>query len=311
VQRPRENTKKPERAAEAANSWNDPDLSILDDRRGELPAFPLDVFSPRSREWAIKAAAGAGTKVDHVLVPLLAIASSLIGAARQIRPSRPWLEPFSTWTGVVGFSGTGKTPGLDVTKRALSKIERDRKHKTAELRRKHNSNAERARAAHKKWRAQVKEAVSRGEAAPPMPSDAAIPDEFVAPRLFTSNATVERIAVLLQVRPRGTLMICNELARDEIESALVTQMACTHAAAMAVLGRLGGAHGGDRNMAMMASAASRLVRAYAAQVEVLRRLKNGGSQFVRVEHVHVNEGGQAIVGNVQTSGSGPKDSNTL
>jgi hypothetical protein len=99
--------------------------------------------------------------------------------------------------------------------------------------------------------------------------------------------------------------------RDEIESALVTQMACTHAAAMAVLGRLGGAHGGDRNMAMMASAASRLVRAYAAQVEVLRRLKNGGSQFVRVEHVHVNEGGQAIVGNVQTSGSGPKDSNTL
>jgi hypothetical protein len=33
VQRPRENTKKPERAAEAANSWNDPDLSILDDRR--------------------------------------------------------------------------------------------------------------------------------------------------------------------------------------------------------------------------------------------------------------------------------------
>jgi hypothetical protein len=45
-----------------------------------------------------------------------------------------------------------------------------------------------------------------------MPNDAAIPDEFVAPRLFTSNATVERIAVLLQVRPRGTLMICDELA---------------------------------------------------------------------------------------------------
>jgi hypothetical protein len=27
-----------------------------------------------------------------------------------------------------------------------------------------------------------------------------------------------------------------------------------------------------------------------------RRLRNGGSQFVRVEHVHVNEGGQAVVG---------------
>jgi hypothetical protein len=36
--------------------------------------------------------------------------------------------------------------------------------------------------------------------------------------------------------------------------------------------------------------------------EALRRLRNGGSQFVRVEHVHVNEGGQAVIGNVSSSG---------
>ena len=41
-----------------------------------------------------------------------------------------------------------------------------------------------------------------------------------------------------------------------------------------------------------------LVRAYALQVETLRRLRNGGSQIVRVEHVHVNEGGQAVIGHV-------------
>ena len=35
------------------------------------------------------------------------------------------------------------------------------------------------------------------------------------------------------------------------------------------------------------------------QVEVLRRLRNGGQQFVRVEHVHVNDGGQAVIGNVK------------
>ena len=34
-------------------------------------------------------------------------------------------------------------------------------------------------------------------------------------------------------------------------------------------------------------------KAYATEVEVLRRLRNGGQQFVRVEHVHVNDGGQA------------------
>jgi hypothetical protein len=87
--------------------------------------------------------------------------------------------------------------------------------------------------------------------------------------------------------------------QDEVEWALVIQMACTHTAAMAVLSRLGGGHGPDRNIAIKASAASRLLRAYATQVEALRRLRNGGSQFVRVEHVHVNEGGQAVIGNVK------------
>src|SRR6188472_4378323 len=74
---------------------------------------------------------------------------------------------------------------------------------------------------------------------------------------------------------------------------------CTHTAAMAVLGRLGGGHGPDRSVATTASAACRLLRSYATQVEPLRRLRNGGSQFVRVEHVHVNEGGQAVIGNVK------------
>jgi hypothetical protein len=30
----------------------------------------------------------------------------------------------------------------------------------------------------------------------------------------------------------------------------------------------------------------------------------GGDQYVRVEHVHVNDGGQAVIGNVKTAGSG-------
>ena len=54
----------------------------------------------------------------------------------------------------------------------------------------------------------------------------------------------------------------------------------------------------------MASAAARLLRAYATQVEALRRLRNGGSQTVRVEHVYVNEGGQAIIGNVRSGTAG-------
>jgi hypothetical protein len=87
--------------------------------------------------------------------------------------------------------------------------------------------------------------------------------------------------------------------KDEIEAALAVQMACTHTAAMGVLAKLDVAFATERRVAAFGSAAARLLRAYAMQVEVLRRLRTGGQQFVRVEHVYVNDGGQAVIGNVQ------------
>jgi hypothetical protein len=60
--------------------------------------------------------------------------------------------------------------------------------------------------------------------------------------------------------------------------------------AMAILSRLEGTiSNGCRNV---------------AQVEAFRRLGHGGSQIVRVEHMYVNEGGQAIIGNVQRGVAG-------
>jgi hypothetical protein len=100
------------------------------------------------------------------------------------------------------------------------------------------------------------------------------------------NSGISEIAVNASLA-----FIEGEKPQGEVEGALVLQMACTHAAAMAVLATFAGAHA-DRNMVARASAAARLMRAYATQVETLRRLRSAGSQVVRVEHVHVNEGGQ-------------------
>ena len=51
--------------------------------------------------------------------------------------------------------------------------------------------------------------------------------------------------------------------RDEIEGALAVQMAATHSVAMAVLARIGGAHGGERSLTAATNAAARLLRAFA------------------------------------------------
>ena len=108
------------------------------------------------------------------------------------------------------------------------------------------------------------------------------------------NSGVSEIAV-----NSALSLIENAKPRDEIEGTLVIQMACIHSAAMAIAGRIGGGHGSDRHIAVMATAAARLMRTYAIQVEALRRLRGGGSsQLIRIEKVNVSEGGQAIIGNV-------------
>jgi Protein of unknown function (DUF3987)/Bifunctional DNA primase/polymerase, N-terminal len=194
-------------------TWDEPDFTLLDDRRGDLPAFPLDTLPASLHGWLLRAARGAGVTPGHVAVPLLGIASSLIGTARRVRASRSWSEPLAMWVALIGFSGTGKTPGIDVTRRVLSLIERDRKQKIAELQREHETRAQKAKAEKKKWEQAVAEAVEANLPAPAKPLEASEPGPFVAPRLSVSDSTIERIAVLLEARPQGMAFVADELAR--------------------------------------------------------------------------------------------------
>jgi hypothetical protein len=112
---------------------------------------------------------------------------------------------------------------------------------------------------------------------------------------------------LSEIAVNGSLAFIEDAKpRGEVECALVLQMACTHAASMAVLATLAGGYWPARNLVAKASAAGRLLRAYTIQVETLRRLRSGGSQLVRVEHVHVNEGGQAVIGPVAVDRTQPE-----
>jgi hypothetical protein len=94
--------------------------------------------------------------------------------------------------------------------------------------------------------------------------------------------------------------------KDEIEAMLAAQMAAVHAATMTFARRLNHVD----NLAQQDSAErafNKLARTFTAQVEALKRYRSRGEQTVRVEHVTVNEGGQAIVGHVQTrEGRGAK-----
>lgn len=91
--------------------------------------------------------------------------------------------------------------------------------------------------------------------------------------------------------------------QDELEAALAMQMVGCHSLSVEMLARARQESRVDLT-AQYANLAVKLQRTFTAQIEALARLRGGANQSVRVEHVHVHPGGQAIVGNVEAPGGG-------
>jgi hypothetical protein len=108
-----------------------------------------------------------------------------------------------------------------------------------------------------------------------------------------AKAIQSALALMLDIAPQGG-----------IEGMIATQMVAIHGVAMDLL-----ASGGTRSAHSIEVAdvrlkhAERLMRLFGLHMETLNRHrgKAPSEQKVTVEHVHVHEGGQAIVGNVTTA----------
>jgi hypothetical protein len=194
------------------HDWADPDWSLLDTQRGSLPEFLLEVLSPNLQEVIRRTSNGAGVTAAHVAVPLLGISSGLIGYSRRIRATASWVQPATCWTALVGYSGTGKTPGHNVTRRAAKEAERLRKKDEEKRKRDHETKKLAAKAVRDNWEKKVKEATETGLPPPEMPEAAVDPGKYVPIRLIVNDGTIERLAELLQARPHGIVLLRDELA---------------------------------------------------------------------------------------------------
>jgi hypothetical protein len=98
-------------------------------------------------------------------------------------------------------------------------------------------------------------------------------------------------------------------ARDVIKAMLAAQMVATHEAAMEAFRRAALAEQTFAGRELGLKYGDRLVRSFAVLTEALNRHRGKGSQqVVRVEHVTVQAGGQAIVGNISQGGGGQNQS---
>ena len=89
---------------------------------------------------------------------------------------------------------------------------------------------------------------------------------------------------------------------DGLQGMLAEQMVGTHFAGLESLRLLASAND-LRAREMYMKQAEKLMALYLKQITALTTLQGGGQQNIQVGQVNVAEGGQAIVGNVQTSAS--------
>jgi len=97
--------------------------------------------------------------------------------------------------------------------------------------------------------------------------------------------------------------------QDEVESMLAAQMAAVHMMTMDFTSRLANANTAQQQESAE-RALNKLARTFTTQMEALKRYRTGGQQKVTVEHVHVHEGGQAIVGHVEQKTGGGRRKKT-
>lgn len=126
---------------------------------------------------------------------------------------------------------------------------------------------------------------------------------LLAQQCFTVSGTSPEVR---DKEGEAVLLVAEIAPRDALEGILASQMAATHIAIMRHAGQLANAKHLE-TIELHERILTKLSRTFTAQMEALRKHRNGGKQVVTVQHVNVEDGGQAIVGNV-TTGEGNRGS---
>lgn len=126
-------------------------------------------------------------------------------------------------------------------------------------------------------------------------------DDFVTNAILQlSNVTTRKGEASIEGLNASLALVGAIAPENELEAALAAQMAATHELSMDMLRRAKAAQTRD-GLRDYGNLATKLSRTFTAQMKALSDWRRGGEQVVR--HVHVYEGGQAVVAeNVNVGG---------
>jgi hypothetical protein len=163
--------------------------------------FPTHLLPGALREFTECASTSIGCDPAVVALPALAAAASAIGNTRRIQLKPGWSEPSILWTAIVAESGRLKSPAFTLVQAAIDELQRQYLDRHALDIAAYDEELKRYEVRYREW------AKAHGEGALPIK-----PEVPVAQRLYTSDPTMEALAVLLQGRWRGLLLMRDELS---------------------------------------------------------------------------------------------------
>lgn len=165
-------------------------------------------------------------------------------------------------------------------------------------------------------------ALAHGEVARPVSAD--LPDKsFAIANTLDCSATAVALDAsmhrtdLLQGRHMDVVALGVDAAQsiqaeNSAEKMLAHQLAAAHRLSMEMMDRAMGWLNHSQNSQVASTEAARLMNASAKMMQTyqqglstLQRIRTGGQQTIQVQHVHVSQGGQAVIGNVQSGAALP------
>jgi len=131
-------------------------------------------------------------------------------------------------------------------------------------------------------------------------------DTMAAPGAAALDASYHRLELISSMGTNVAAMALDAAdtiqASNSLEKMLAHQMAILHQAVVKTMDKASFEPDQYQSIRMM-SVAARLMDTYQRGMLTLKRLRSNGDQHITIQHVSVEDGGQAVIGSVKTGGA--------
>ncbi|MBO0904051.1 DUF3987 domain-containing protein [Jiella sonneratiae] len=193
---------------------DDPDMSILAHTSTPAPVPDLDyIFTAGVADFLRDMSVNSKGAVDFSMCSAMYSVAVAIGNAIQVQLKPGFMQPSTFWGMIIGAPSVKKTPSISPFARALTGIESDHMSVWHIRHEQWDEDKAIAEAVYKRWKAACVAAREKGEDAPARFAGSEIPPEPPQPRLITTNATIEAMALMQFRQPRGVGVVSQELGQ--------------------------------------------------------------------------------------------------